>query len=482
MLLILPLLNFRRMKQLYWILIFVGLSCAGFSCKGKSHPAGSNPGTEPLQKGIVMPGVSCKGADYTFALYLPSKYDSTRKWPVIFAFDPHGDGLVPVNLCKDEAEKHGYILIGSNDSRNGLPFQTNLDIFSALLADALARLSLDPARIQVMGFSGGARVAGVIAMTRPDIRAVIGCSAGLPDMGRPLERPFDYLGVAGMSDMNFLEMKLQFDQLDKTPLPHFLLLNNGKHAWPPADMIPEIFDWLDVKAMKDKLIAPDQDFLATITANFNRDLVKDRKDGDPIAQEYVCRKAVHYLEGFPQGDTFIKELAALKTRPEYKTALARRAVVLQREKDDQLKYTADLYDKPPAWWKKEIQNLDKKSKSSTSNDAKMMYGRLLGFLSLTTYTLVNQTMRSGAWEAADHYNQLYALIDPENAEPAYIAAILNMKLGKETEALKSLQEAIDLGFNDAGRMQNDTSFTALREKAEFMELVGKAGKNPPKTN
>lgn len=468
------------MKQLYSILMFVGLSVIGFSCNGKTHPAGSAQGTEPLQKGIVLPGVSCKGGDYTYALYLPSKYDSTHNWPVIFAFDPHGSGLMPVNLCAAEAEKRGYILIGSNDSRNGIPFQANMDIFSALLADASARLSLDSARIQLMGFSGGARVAGVIAMTRPDIRAVIGCSAGLPDMGRPPERPFDYLGVAGMSDMNFLEMKLLFDQLDKTPIPHFLLLNNGKHAWPPATMIPEIFDWLDVKAMKDKLIETDYDVLAAITTNLHRELVQSRMDGDFLAQEYVCRKAIHYLEGFPQGNTFIKDLAGLKTKPEYQTALALRASVLQHEKDNQLKYTANLYDKTPAWWKKEIQNLDKLSKVSKSNDEKMMYGRLLGFLSLTTYTLVNQTMKSGAWEAASRYDQLYALIDPENAEHAYIAAIINMKQGNEKEALKSLDEAVKLGFNEAGRMENDTNFSALGEKAEFMELVGKSSKNPPK--
>jgi len=465
------------MKHLCWILLLIAFTVIGFSCKGKSQPVSGEPIKEVLQPGVVNQKLSCSGTEYTYALYLPSKYDSKRNWPVIFAFDPSGNGLFPVNLCKDEADRRGYILVGSNDSRNGLPFQNAFDVFNALLADAKIRFSLDTTRINLMGFSGGARIAGGIALTRRDIRAVVGCSAGLPELGRALEKPFDYLGVAGMSDMNFLEMKLLFDQLDGTPLPHFLLVNNGKHAWPALGGIPEIFDWLDVKAMKDKLIETDQDFLARLTTDFHRELVKNRMDNEPLAQEYTCRKAIHYLEGFPQGDTFAKNLTALQTKAEYKEAMSRREAILQSEKDFQLQYSGDLYSKTSAWWKKEAAKLENLSKSATTNEERMMYGRLLGFLSLSTYTLVNQTLRSGAWDAADRYNQLYAVIDPENAEHAYIAAMLWMQKKNEKEAMKALQEAVRLGFKDSGRMQNDTSFKSLREKAGFVELVKKADSN-----
>ncbi|MEI6576306.1 MAG: hypothetical protein WCO63_09035 [Bacteroidota bacterium] len=464
------------MKNFCWILMLAGLTLLGFSCKGKTGSRQAAPAIVVLQRGVIMQKISCLSGDCSFALYLPSQYDSTKKWPVIVAFDPSGKGSIPLKLCQEQAQKYGYILIGSNDSRNGLPFQTSLEIFKTLIQDVSSRLSIDPDRIQLFGFSGGARVAGAIAMTRSDIHAVIGCSARLPDLGAPITKPFEYLGVAGMGDMNYLEMKLMFNQLDKSPLPHFLLLHDGKHAWPPATMIPEIFYWLQLKAMKDGFLPTDNDYIAEVLTAFHRDLVVARQANDLLLEEYVCHKAIHYLEGFPQDVTFKKELDVIQKRPAYQGAVNQCNKILQHEKDAQLDYAADLMSKDVNWWRKEAASLDKKTKTSATSDEKMMYKRVLGYLSLATYTSVNQAMRSGAWDAADRYNQLYAVIDPENAEHAYLGAVLFLKQGKESEAIKSLQDAVNLGFNDLDRMEKDSSFASLREKAAYVELLGKMKK------
>ena len=40
-------------------------------------------------------------------------------------FDAHGKGLLPVELYKDEAEKYGYIVVGSNNSKKRNPLGNN---------------------------------------------------------------------------------------------------------------------------------------------------------------------------------------------------------------------------------------------------------------------------------------------------------------------------------------------------------------------
>ncbi len=73
-----------------------------------------------LQRGVLLPEVvSQQHSDQTYALYLPSAYAPNKKWPIVYAFDPAARGRMPVELMKDAAEKYGYIVVGSNNSRNG---------------------------------------------------------------------------------------------------------------------------------------------------------------------------------------------------------------------------------------------------------------------------------------------------------------------------------------------------------------------------
>src|ERR1041384_4956379 len=75
-----------------------------------------------IPKGRIVEGVSCiEDASQTYALYLPSNYSPDRKWPVLYALDPGARGKAPLEHYKDAAEKWGWILIGSNNSRNGNP-------------------------------------------------------------------------------------------------------------------------------------------------------------------------------------------------------------------------------------------------------------------------------------------------------------------------------------------------------------------------
>jgi hypothetical protein len=74
---------------------------------------------QDLPVGKIIERVVClKDDSQSYALYLPPNYTTDRRWPVIYAFDPAARGLRPVERFKDAAEKYGYIIVGSNNSRN----------------------------------------------------------------------------------------------------------------------------------------------------------------------------------------------------------------------------------------------------------------------------------------------------------------------------------------------------------------------------
>src|SRR5690242_472801 len=85
-----------------------------------AHSAAAIAQTESIPKGQVVERIEARNdSSQSYALYLPSNYTPSRKWPVLYAFDPGARGRTPVERFKAAAEKYGWIVVGSNNSRNG---------------------------------------------------------------------------------------------------------------------------------------------------------------------------------------------------------------------------------------------------------------------------------------------------------------------------------------------------------------------------
>src|ERR1051326_26527 len=154
--------------------------------------------------------------DSSYALYLPSAYSSTKRWPLLLVFDPFARGEVSVKLFHEAAEKYGFIVVGSNNSRN---FEDPSAAIRALWADVKDRYAVDPQRIYTAGLSGGARVASSVALAcKTCIAGVIANSAGLPN-GATMPGPevSDWFIAAGTTDFNYPEQLHLKESLDARP-------------------------------------------------------------------------------------------------------------------------------------------------------------------------------------------------------------------------------------------------------------------------
>jgi hypothetical protein len=130
---------------------------------------------EPLPRGEIIPKVVCAAdAEETYALYLPTSYDPAKPRPILYLLDAKRRGAMAAERFREAAETYGWILASSNNSESDGPFTPNIRAMRAMWADTQGRVAIDPRRVYVSGFSGGARAACMLAQTgvkgrRPEI-------------------------------------------------------------------------------------------------------------------------------------------------------------------------------------------------------------------------------------------------------------------------------------------------------------------------
>jgi len=223
--------------------------CSGY-CLGQSVPAAA---PQKLESGKVIERVACvKNPDQSYALYLPSNYSSGGSWPVVFAFDPGARGKIPVELMKEAAESYGFIVLGSNNSRNG-PWKPEFEAADAMLQDAEARFSVDPKRIYFAGFSGGARVASQLAQLCKCSAGVLLSGAGFSRNSPPLrENSFPVFSAVGILDFNYSEVIPLQEKLEQAGYAHWLRVFDGVHEWATAEAMTKAFAGFRIQSMRAK--------------------------------------------------------------------------------------------------------------------------------------------------------------------------------------------------------------------------------------
>ena len=237
---------------------------------------GGTESAQDLPRGQIIDDVRCNDDPAQhYSLYLPSNFTTDRIWPVILAFDAGGRGRRGVERYQAGAERYGYIVAGSNNSRNG-PWKPSLDAARAMTADLTGRFPVDLKRIYTAGMSGGARVAMMVALhpeviagrIHPEIAGVFASSAGFPPGEFRESVGFPIFGTAGTEDFNYREMS----NLDRTlRSPHHVVVFEGGHTWLPVEAATEAVEWMELQAMTSGIRPRDQ---TTIDDMFGRRLAQ----------------------------------------------------------------------------------------------------------------------------------------------------------------------------------------------------------------
>jgi len=119
---------------------------------------------QEVPKGRIVDDVRCEAdASQSYALYVPSSYTPEKAWSLLLAFHPRARGRVMVEKYLAPAERYGYIVAGSNTSRNG-PWEASGAAVRCMSRDLGRRFAIDAQRLYLTGHSGGARLAMQVAL------------------------------------------------------------------------------------------------------------------------------------------------------------------------------------------------------------------------------------------------------------------------------------------------------------------------------
>jgi hypothetical protein len=407
----------------------------------------------------------------SYALYIPAK-GNLQALPVIYFFDPHADGTLPVRKYKALADAYGFILVGSNNSKNGNDWPTTENIWRCLSDDTRGRLKLDVRRTYLCGFSGGAKAASYIAIRHPGIAGVIAGGAGLPDGVTAGDFSFSFTIIAGQGDMNLTELVGVNGELDKTRTPHRIIFFDGKHEWSPVNTMGLAFDGLRFDAMKSSLVPKDNAFINAYIAGSKKKLRAYDLSDRLIKAAQECALSIAFLDGLSgQAGWFRQQAAALAANQKYLSQQQEQQNLLATEENIKAEYMQHFQQDDGHYWATTIHDLQGKAMGYTPTE--QMYQRLLAYLSLAFYSISNQLINRNDNTTAMHFVELYKMADPTNSEAWYFSAILNARDHQAAAAVNDLVKAAACGFRDKSRLMQQPEFKGLLTPQNFSQIENK---------
>src|SRR5258708_10010353 len=291
---------------------------------------------EELPTGRVIEKMACREQPAnSYALYLPSSYTATRKWPVVYAMDARYRALVPMSAFRDAAERRRVIIVSSYDTASDGDSGPSVAAMRAMWSDTHLRLSIDDHCVYLAGFSGTVRTACYLALSAPGtVTGIIGAGAGFPSDRRPgRDTPFLFFGTAGVRDFNYVELNDLDAELTALRLPHRIEFFDGTHQWMPPELAGEALDWMEVRAMAAGSREKDPKLVEGLwSADLNRARALESSGNSIDAARLYAAMAADYA---PLRDVSDASAAAARLRqsPEYPLRVSARQRALRTEKD-----------------------------------------------------------------------------------------------------------------------------------------------------
>lgn len=417
----------------------------------------------PLPRGEVITKVTClANPRFSYALYLPSAYREDQTWPVLFGFSPGGRGEEPVRLFREAAERFGWIVVGSHDSRNG-PLRPAVEGSDALWKDVTARFKVDPARHYSVGFSGGSRMALRLALKHPKQFAGL-ISIGAFGTGDGLLTGLGHLHfllLSGLEDFNHWEMLEGRQELRSRGWQALAYHFEGGHRWPPEAIATMALTFLQFGAARKGFIPRDpalendfQCWLETQAEAAGRTLLALRRWQELalwFPETAAGRKAAGTIPLLEKEPAVRVELRLEKHYQEKSGELPKIRSTGIGYHEFLVKQLAALAQAPPA--------------------ERVMIRRLLGSAIGDHQMAASEALEAKNWERLLAIASNLAALDDREPLPCILMAAALAQLSRPSEALAHLKNAQLRGYRKPEKLRALEWLKPLRGRPDFEELL-----------
>jgi len=417
-----------------------------------------------------------------FALFLPTKFDASKRWPVIFVYDMQGRGEMVLRMLSGAAERNNYILAASNNVNDSLSLTQNVLISKRMFNTVFALFKIQKDRIYTAGFDGGARIASVMPTFMNQITGVISCGSTVGNKEiLSNKNPFHFVGIVGTEDFNYPEMVNMEKLFDLMKFPNQTLIFEGGHKWPSQQLISRAMELFDLNAMTKKVIPVDTSF---VKKSYDRRLLEVNKliSNNRAVQAYnELGEVMEVYRHFKNVDSLKASRKVLKRGTAYKTQ--KRSLNTWLFKESLIKDDYDYYLEEDiltynynnlGWWNYQMGEL-KKYKNSKNNYQRQMGVRLEGYLNaliadnidiIALDTPIDEEALNFLW-------MLKTITSPDDFSNYLKVISWNAKVEDYGTALYYLEELLKKGYTNTDELYALENTALFRITPAFNALVAK---------
>jgi predicted esterase len=448
--------------------------------------------TESIPKGQVVERIEAlNDSSQSYALYLPSNYMPDRKWPVLYAFDPSARGRVPVERFKEAAEKYGWIVVGSNNSRNG-PWDLAVNAWNAMQTDTHQRFAIDDERLYATGFSGGARAAVRIAAACKCLAGVVANGAGFPvDLGPSPQMHFVFFGTAGVDDFNYPELKNLEEPLTKAGMVHRVQIFDGRHEWPPVSVATAAVEWMELQAIKAGKRPRDDRFINVTWQQLlgdARTLEESKKYYEAhqlyldMAQSFKGLRDVAEIEAKVNqlGDSRDVKAAIREEQAQFRKQLELQgrlnSLIAGRNGGAPINQSEEAFDSGNLL-SRILSDLRKQSKAPDDSTQRRVARRVLDGLFIGLIELGRNLLQTEKnYSESIKLLKLATEVNPDRPGAFFYLAWAYAANRDKKKSLQSLNTAVEKGFSDAAMIKTNKAFDSLRNDPEYQQIMARLRK------
>jgi dienelactone hydrolase len=457
-----------------------GLTCA-VALVSLLAPSALSPHAQEPTPGQIVDKVLCRSdVSQSYALFLPSSYSPQKKWPILYALDAGARGRLPVERFRDAAEKYGYIVAGSNNSRNGPPEIAGRAV-EAMLDDTRARFAIDDRRIYFTGFSGGARVAVAVADSLKGLVAgVIGCGAGFPPQLTPSSSmPFAYFGTAGVEDFNYPEMKQLDRTLEGLGVRHRLATFQGGHDWLPPELSLAAIEWMELQAMRSGAREKNDAVIDELLHKAVQAAAANESSGNLYGAFLSYEAIVGDFAGLRDVAVYQRKADELKGSRDVQQSVRREL----QEEDSQRQLMAQLmrlrrsntgaenWTQVQLDLKSAISDVNSRANKKEDSEDRRVARRVRGQFLVQLREEATSAIEGKDYASAAFNLSLAVEVSPDNPRLFYNLACARALGGQKGDALSALKRAVEKGFTDRAALETDRDLDGLRKDPAFQRIL-----------
>jgi len=321
--------------------------------------------------------------------------DTSNKNLIVF-IDPHGDGNFISDKIKAISDKLNSNIICLNNVENNIP--NYADLINQDIKEFSEKTSINPDKIYIVGFSGGARMAYQYAI-KNNVSGIVMCGAGLGNMIENYTN-FPIALIAGDGDFNFNEQYYSpFSEIAKDKRVISLSFK-GKHEWPNNDLL---------------LFAIN--YVKNDTKSFNySELMNEFVELQKHNEQYAAFKKIEAINKIFSTDETKADFDNFISSESFKAYIGNFEKSLQQEFDRNNRLANSVLTENWEWWNKQINEIDETIKSSNNQLEKASYQRTRAYLGIVMYSVTSREINNQGSKKIEKYLKIYEKLAPDNPD------------------------------------------------------------------